>query len=76
MSQPNEVPMVRWKVTVTREILDDNLELVDSVQSTQVISEKDVKRIQMTGQSLSPSLQSAAIRGYYEVRDFSAEAVK
>lgn len=72
----NEVPMVRWKVVITREILDENLIVVDTMQSTQCISEQEVKKLQMKGQSLGPNLQSAAIRGYFEIRDYAAEAVK
>ena len=61
--------MMRWIVTVKFE--GDG----EVHSSTQVLTEREVKKIQLMGQGILPPLHSLASKAYYEILNWMAEAI-
>lgn len=65
---------VRWKLVLTRELVDENDKVTDELHSTQVITHHEVKQIQAYGQSLMEALRSLMFKAYFEILHWSAES--
>ena len=61
--------VMRWIVTVKFE--GDG----EVHSSTQVLTEREVKKIQLMGQGILPPLHSLASKAYYEILNWMAEAI-
>ena len=63
---------MRWRIQITREDDQGNVDLT----STEVITENEVKKIQMMGQSMIDQIKVRAALAYYRIINWSAEAIK
>lgn len=66
--------MVRWRVVLHREHLDEKGNVVDNIQATKIMTEQEVKKAQIGSDGIINALRSKLFGAYLEILSWTAES--